>query len=597
MKYSLRNTFLPTTGMDRKGFPSGFIAKGASILCVASLLWISSIPIQQGWNNTDMLLCVVIAVLAMVGMAMCLLTKSKLIFGRTDFLIVALYGYFIIRYFLDATYPATAMAVHATLSFLLYFSLRTVFSGSRLNGNVLVMLILAYAAYEAGYGIVQLIKGTSLHYQYAVTGSFHNPGPYSASLVVGLVIICTYMKNSGMTGCPGIPPKWNTVASIAIQSFAMLFIALIIITVSRTAVIAAALCLFILFWGRLGRWKWPVMGGCIALGAALYFIKSGSADGRAAINYVGTYAMASNPVFGSGAGSFFHRFAETTRMMTQSWENLSLRDVDVIEYAFNDWLRIAVELGATGTILAAAVAVWALKKLWKSNVPLFLSLTVILVFSFFSYPFELLPYRIMAIMIISFAASQGKSATQSYKRNGRGIAVSVIVAVGIAGGCMIQASRVRSLVEAEEDYDMMRGIDDQALIKDYERLLPLLEDNRNFLFDYGRLLSKAGRMNDSNFILRRGAMISNDPMFIVVQGNNYRDMGAFDESREMYLNAWHTMPNRIYPLYRLMLLYEQTGEDAMAMEYARIIVNFKEKVPSPAVCDIKKEALELIDCK
>lgn len=155
--------------------------------------------------------------------------------------------------------------------------------------------------------------------------------------------------------------------------------------------------------------------------------------------------------------------------------------------------------------------------------------------------------------------------------------------------------RIKTLAKAEKDYNMMRGIDDPALIKDYAMMLPLLEDNRNFLFDYGRILAKAGRYNDSNEMFRRGEMISNDPMFLVLQGNNYRDMRAFGKAEELYLKAWSIMPNRIYPLYRLMLLYEQTGNYKKSTEYAKIIIDFKEKIPSPAVRDIKREALEIIN--
>lgn len=96
-------------------------------------------------------------------------------------------------------------------------------------------------------------------------------------------------------------------------------------------------------------------------------------------------------------------------------------------------------------------------------------------------------------------------------------------------------------------------------------------------------------------MLRRGALISNDPMFLVLQGNNYRDMEAFDEAESKYLKAWHSMPNRIYPLYRLMKLYELTGDKAKCQEYAQRVVGFKEKIYSPAVRDMKKEAQEIIN--
>lgn len=124
---------------------------------------------------------------------------------------------------------------------------------------------------------------------------------------------------------------------------------------------------------------------------------------------------------------------------------------------------------------------------------------------------------------------------------------------------------------------MISGIRDSAFIKDYYELLSQLEGNKRFLFNFGVILAKAGRHNDSNDMLRRGTLISNDPMFLVLQGNNYRDMGAFDEAEAMYLKAWHTMPNRIYPLYQLMKLYQKGNDTKMTTEYAEKVISFKEK--------------------
>ena len=94
-------------------------------------------------------------------------------------------------------------------------------------------------------------------------------------------------------------------------------------------------------------------------------------------------------------------------------------------------------------------------------------------------------------------------------------------------------------------------------------------------------------------MLRRGALISNDPMFLVKQANNYRDMGAYDEAEAAYLKAWLSMPNRIYPLYQLMNLYQMEGDKEKSVEYAKKVLSFKEKIASPAVNDMKREAKKI----
>lgn len=593
MRHSLKRISMVET--IRTHLASGTVATYICVLCVVALICTCAVPTQLGWNSSDLIFCIIISLIAISGITTCFLSKTYFDFGLTDILVLVLYGYFIMRYFTDAKYPAESMEIHTTLAISLYFSLRLLFTGANIRGNVVALLLLLFAVYESIYGIVQLAEGSSRHYLYSITGSFHNPGPYSACIAIGLVIICTYLKNPSLLDIHSPSTKLQGVITSMLQVSATLLGCIIIITMSRTAIIAAIVCLFIIFRNNMGRWKWLAVGITVALGIGLYFIKAGSADGRMVINYVGLHAVADNPIFGSGTGSFFHKFAENTERLAISGSAMNLNAVDVIEYAFNDWLRIATELGLTGLVLTGAIVINSLRNLWIGCRALFLAMIVILVFSVFSYPIELLPYRIMTILIIAFSASQRKGSNTDVKGQIMRVFVMTVMSLVIIGIPLMKINCIKKYEEAEKDYNIMRGIQDQALIKDYEDLLPLLEDNRNFLFDYGRLLSDAGRYNDSNDVLRKGASVSNDPMFLVLQGNNYRDMGAFDKAGEMYLRAWHTMPNRIYPLYRLMMLYKQVGDKYKAVEYARIILNHKEKVASPAVNDIKQEAHEIIN--
>lgn len=575
-------------------FASRSIVMLTGLLCVAGLLFICATPIQEVWNNYDLIFCAIIPLIAVWGMAMCILSKSYLKFGLTDIIVLILYGYFIIRYFTDSTYPAESLAIHATLAFSLYFSLRLVFTGSRFDEKTVIFLILVFTGYEAGYGIVQLISGASRHDLYPVTGSFNNPGPYSACIAMGFVIICTYIRYPKLLTTFHIPKRYNLIVSIGIQILALILAALIIITVSRTAIVAIALCLFILSPALPGTLEMVGSGSMSCHRLVSLFCQIRSADGRMVINNIGAYAIADHPLWGSGVGSFFHRIAETTQTLAKHGTNIDLNSMDVIGYAFNDWLQITVELGIVGFLLVGGVVICSLSNLWKTSLPLFLALLVIVVFSFLSYPMELLPYRIVTLIIISFSASKIKHISKQVSSDKKAMMKTIATALAFVGISMIPVNPIKSLIKAENDYDMMRGIDDPALIKYYAPLFPLLGENCNFLFDYGRILAKAGRYNDSNDILRRGSMISNDPMFLTLQGNNYRYMGAIDEAERMYLKAWHTVPNRIYPLYRLMILYDQTDNCHKAMEYARIIVDFSEKIPSPAVRDIKSEAQEIL---
>lgn len=62
----------------------------------------------------------------------------------------------------------------------------------------------------------------------------------------------------------------------------------------------------------------------------------------------------------------------------------------------------------------------------------------------------------------------------------------------------------------------------------------------------------------------------------------------------LYRHAFHMVPNRIYPLYRRMKLYETMGDSTRMLDIAKSVTNFKVKVESPATRDMKKEAEEMI---
>ena len=98
-------------------------------------------------------------------------------------------------------------------------------------------------------------------------------------------------------------------------------------------------------------------------------------------------------------------------------------------------------------------------------------------------------------------------------------------------------------------------------MKDYYALLPSCSENKYFLFDFGKRLRHDKRYLDSNGILSKGLRISNDPMFLVLMGNNYRDMNIMDKAERYYKLAYMQMPNRLYPLFQLFKLYDLMNEN------------------------------------
>ena len=81
----------------------------------------------------------------------------------------------------------------------------------------------------------------------------------------------------------------------------------------------------------------------------------------------------------------------------------------------------------------------------------------------------------------------------------------------------------------------------------------------------------------------------------MIMGNNYKDMNYFDLAEQSYKIAFAIMPNRLYPLYKLMLLYNDNGKEYKAKKMAKCVINMKPKINSPAISDMKRNAMVLLE--
>jgi len=73
-------------------------------------------------------------------------------------------------------------------------------------------------------------------------------------------------------------------------------------------------------------------------------------------------------------------------------------------------------------------------------------------------------------------------------------------------------------------------------------------------------------------------------------GNNCKEMGEYIKAEKMYLRASQIVPNRHYPLYLLMKLYQETGQVDKAKEMANTLLEKPVKVWSTAIREMQEEA-------
>jgi len=496
-----------------------------------------------------------------------------------------------LNYVFVSPYPAAEVYGKAMALGVAYVALRLVipFCGRAFTRLWWVGLCAA-GGYELWTGFMQLAgREASRHHLFDVTGTFFNPGPYAIFVAVVLAVSVAWWYRHGEAFAGR--GRWIRVGAWSVAAVAVFCFPVLVATWSRAAWVAVAVAATCLLWKAHRRMVFWGMGVAVCAGVAAYFLKQGSADGRLLMTMVAGRAWVGEWLCGHGLGGYAQAYGAAQEAFFAARPGSPLSVVaGSPEYAFNGVLGVGVEQGVLGVVPALVLGLWSLAVLCRRGEVSAYGWLVLLVSALFSYPFALWPFLSLAVAWVALAVSleAGAAEVRWWKR----MAVWPVVAVG--GWCVWNLSdNTARCVEAYEEFRCVRGVQDVAFLEDYRKKYEDLKAYPDFLFTFGTALREAGRYNESNAMLRQGTRVSCDPVFYTLMGNNYRDLGAVAEAESAYRKAFGMLPGRMYPLYRLMKLYEAEGQMRKAEEMARQIIAFRPKVDSPAVREMKNEAKKL----
>lgn len=497
------------------------------------------------------------------------------------------------NYWFLSPYPATEDFREAEALCLAYAALRLAipFCGKAFGAVWTTGLCLA-GLYQIYTGIAQLAGWEpSHHYRYALTGTFFNPGPYAILVAIALTVASAWLYNhkGAWTGLS----RPDKIFRVTVYAMWVTGLPVLAATWSRTAWVALAVALTVMLWRGHRR---MVLGGlavAACLGVCAYAMKQNSADGRLLMTIVAGKAWTAEWLTGHGLGGFAHAYGEAQAAFFTGHPDSPLLSVaGSPEYAFNGLAGVSVEQGFIGMACALTITSWTAFILVRKREASACGYIALLVASMFSYPFSLWPFRLWATGWVAYAVSlqAGTGTGAAWWKKASGAAMAILLAVP----SVWWTAETKTRVEAYGEYRALSGIQDAAFVDDFRKNYDRLKDRPEYLFTYGKALRELERYNDSNAALRQGTRVSCDPMFHVMMGNNYLDLGATREAETAYRKAFSLLPNRVYPLYRLMKLYEATGKNEKARDMARRITAFRAKVDSPAVRKMKEEAEDLL---
>lgn len=459
--------------------------------------------------------------------------------------------------------------------------------------SVISWVLVVLGGSEAILGLRQLYGfATSGHSMYALTGSFFNPGPYSGYLAM-ILPVCLYQwlvcgRRGGRVVAGGVM---------------LLILCVLPAGMSRSAWLAAGvscLCVYAwhMDWTDKFRLLWQqqrqrvvmvVVGGfCVLLlaGYLLFVLKPDSARGRLFMWKITCRAIAEKPLTGYGIHNFAAAYgnAQETYFAAGDYEPWEERVAGSPEYAFNEYLQAAVELGIPLAVCLLVVVVLCLYRgVRKGRYGICGAILSLMIFSFSSYPLQL-PVFIVTSGGLLVACLSGADRWQWL-----GLAVSV----GIIGGFRLKndlqvEQACREWMNARVLYNAGAY---QSAEKEYGRLYPLLRDRASFLFEYGHGLHKQQQFSKSNRILKEALQRSCDPMILNVIGKNYQQMGDCLSAEDWFIRSTHRLPGRIYPYYLLAKLYaEPSFRQPDKFEKMKWMVLTKEpKVHSTAIRQMREE--------
>ena len=470
--------------------------------------------------------------------------------------------------------------------------------------TIVTWVLIILGGMEAVWGLRQIYGlAASNHSLYALTGSFYNPGPYSGYLAM-IFPLCLYewlnlKEKTGRT--------WAEQGKYYIALGVMLLILCVLPAgMSRSAWIAAAISGTWVYgmhasWGsklkEFGRkYKKRLVLACIAgsviiivAGYALFQLKATSANGRLFMWKISSMAIAESPVIGHGTGNFVSAYG---RAQEDYFANGEYSETEELvagspEYAFNEYLQVAVEYGIPFLLVVSLVIVFCL---WKGSsegrIGLCGGVISFLVFAFSSYPMQIPGFAVTFYFLLA-ACVIGRSK----------IILLFFMSMMVLLGTYYWKNNQYDACKDWHRGKMLYNIGAYRSAKeDYGKLYPELANRGAFLFEYGYSLHKLKEYDNSTRILEEAMAHSNDPMILNIIGKNYQALGDYEKAEEYLIRSTHRLPGRIYPYYLLAKLYaEPQYLQPEKLKYAAEIVLTKEpKVQSTAVREMREEVKKLL---
>ncbi len=418
---------------------------------------------------------------------------------------------------------------------------------------ILTAILLCMSVWEGVLGALQLfgIKESNNIF-FNITGSFYNPGPFGCFIAMTFPLFIYISYRSGN--------RWILLIA---RLVVLLDVLVISASLSRTAWLACIMGSVVAFNDKvkpfLKRIDAVILIIFISMVCLLgaFVLKEDSAKGRILMWKVAVLAINSNPFEGVGWKNVGGAYgdAQEDYFSTECRSEEERQIADAPRYVFNEYLQIAIAFGWGWMLIMIFIFVMAITSSIKARrFEICGCMAAVMVVMFASYPFQFQISVITMAMICVIALLSNDYWINKY----------IVIPTVIVGSIVIIFMKSTDSIE--------------------------------WSFYNGQVLHRTQKYNESNDVLKLLIEESSDPMILNLIGKNYNYIGKLDSAEYYLIRSTKRCPNRLYPHYLLMKLYEDTlyfNKDRLVRE-AEFIIMHKEKIHSPAIDDMKKEAYNIL---
>ena len=446
------------------------------------------------------------------------------------------------------------------------------------------------------YGLLQHFGFVpSRHYAFPITGTYENPAGFAAMQAAlfpfALTLCLNKERNRLIYWFAGLTTIACALTSVLSASRAG------VLAICAVAAVVFTLKTKVLSIFKTHKWLWILLVTAVAIVTILlYRVKSASVNGRMFVWRVCWDMIKERPLLGYGIGGIEKHYMDAqAAYFSMHPDSPYVMLADNVTHPFNEYIKLTVNYGFAGLVIALYVLILTVKRLFKSseNVKVIgLAVTAsVFVMCQFSYPFHYAAvWFISAMAIVPAFFNNSKDnkewVTPKYLRISLPILFSLLLAI-------VLHMMYLDMKWAEMSKRSLAG-QTERMLPYYEKMKPQMKHNPLFLYNYAAELNYIGRYEESLVITEECMKSYNDYDVQFLLADNLANTDNIDQAIETYRYAGNMIPCRFEPLDGMMTLYLSSGDTLNAVRIAREIVAKPVKVPSSRVNVIVAAAKQLI---